>query len=130
MRPEPEVTPRREAIKASKSERKHVSIAHQEAAMAALLLELQRRLTQYGAGTYASRHEVLGILQEEMFELTAAVHAAPLRAPVCDADFAAMSAKFRRTWMNSEDTVRAELLDVAVAAVFSVACIDAGTLAW
>jgi len=58
------------------------------------------RLMQKGRGAFASRHETLGIIQEEMHELVEAVR---------DGDLAA---------------VRDELLDVAVAALIGLASAD------
>ena len=66
--------------------------------------QLDRRMVQYGAGTYASKHELYGILMEEVRELEAAVHA--------DKD--------------GIEPVAQELIDIAVVCLFGVACIRAG----
>lgn len=67
---------------------------------------LKFRLNQKGTGTFKSTHEILGILTEEYKELLDAVQG------------------------NSVDKVRAELLDIAVGSVFSVACILADSIDW
>jgi len=67
---------------------------------------LKKRLDEKGKGTFSSRHELLGILTEERRELTKAVHEGEL------AD------------------VLPELVDIAVACIFGVACIRAGTMDW
>lgn len=54
------------------------------------------RMAQKGRGSYVSRHEALGIVAEEYHELIHAVQSEPL------------------------DRVEAELLDIAVAAVFGL----------
>lgn len=68
--------------------------------------KLYSRLEEKGRGKLASRHEVLGSLAEEYDELLEAVRSGTLRE------------------------VEAELLDIAVGAVFGVACIRAGLLEW
>lgn len=88
--------------------RKQLTKLQVKFAVAHLNQKLLARLKQKGWGTFASSHEALGIITEEMHELTDAVqHNATGNAHV-----------------------REELLDIAVAAVFAVACIDAGTLDW
>lgn len=68
--------------------------------------ELQRRLTQHGWGTYASRHETMGIVTCETRELNEAVeHGTPYE-------------------------VISELMDVAVACVFGHACQTHKTVDW
>ena len=68
--------------------------------------QIQRRLEQKGFGTFASRHETLGIVTEEYHELVEAVHTGTL--------------------LN----IRKELEDLAVAAIFGVACISKESLEW
>lgn len=76
-------------------------------AMITLKNNLLTRLTEKGYGSFVSRHEILGIVTEEACrELWKAVHVGTL------------------------EDVRSELLDVAVACVFGVACIDAEKLDW
>lgn len=70
-----------------------------------LHLELMRRLKEKGWGSFTSVHEILGIVTEETSkELVDAVHA------------------------NSLQDVKRELLDIAVACVFGVACIEQGVI--
>jgi hypothetical protein len=71
--------------------------------------ELARRINEKGAGTFASRHEILGTVTEEYHELEDAV--------------------MIKSISGLED-IKDELLDIAVACVFGVTCIDANTLEW
>jgi hypothetical protein len=64
------------------------------------------RLVQKGHGTLASSHEILGVVSEEYHELVEAVK------------------------KNDREALKEELLDIAVACHFAVACIDSGTLDW
>jgi predicted peroxiredoxin len=65
--------------------------------------EMTRRLQQKGRGALVSRHEIVGIIEEELDELKREMHA------------------------NSNDReVIAELADVAVPAIFGIACIRSG----
>lgn len=60
-----------------------------------------------GYGTLASTHEIYGLLAEEMHELTVAVHE------------------------NADDAeLKEELKDLAVGAIFAIACINSKTLDW
>lgn len=69
--------------------------------------QISARLAEKGYGSFASRHEILGIVNEEAGrELLKAVHVGTL------------------------EDIRSELLDVCVACIFGVACIDSGTLDW
>lgn len=67
---------------------------------------LNHRLEEKGYGTFASRHEVQGIITEEYHELIEALKS------------------------NNTEEFRAELLDLAVACVFGVICIDSKTMDW
>ena len=69
--------------------------------------ELFKRLDQKGYGTMASRHEILGVITEEMRELEEAV---------C----------ISKTGENVGD----ELMDIAVGAVFGYICMREGTVDW
>lgn len=64
-------------------------------------------LNRKGPGTFASTHEILGVLEDERRELVKAVQA---KQPLAD--------------------IRHELLDQAVICIFGVACMDAGALDW
>lgn len=67
---------------------------------------MKRRLEEKGRGAFLSRHEILGVIEEEYSELVGAV-TEPEMAAVVD-----------------------ELLDVAVACIFGVACIKADFCDW
>lgn len=67
---------------------------------------LFERLEQKGYGTWTSRHEVLGIITEEYTELVEAVHS------------------------GTTQNIEAELVDIAVACLFSIACINEKGLDW
>ena len=72
-------------------------------------IKLKARLRQYGEGTFTSRHEILGIIDEEFDELKDAVREkGPLKM----------------------ENFKQELLDIAVSCVFGVACINSETLDW
>jgi NTP pyrophosphatase (non-canonical NTP hydrolase) len=88
------------------SKRPKITHLQRIAAVEVLKQRLIERLQEKGYGTMASRHEVLGMMVEEYDELIEAVRS------------------------DSLAEVRAELLDIAVGAVFSLACIDAGLLEW
>ena len=64
---------------------------------------MQTRLEEKGDGTFASSHEIYGVLAEEMAEFLQAIqqHKTP-------------------------HELKAELMDIAVGAVFGIACIEAG----
>ena len=68
--------------------------------------EIARRLNEKGPGSFASRHEILGIMTEEFSKLTHAVE--------CE----------------SLDRVGQELIDLAVGGLLGLACIKAGKLDW
>jgi NTP pyrophosphatase (non-canonical NTP hydrolase) len=74
---------------------------HDLKAMNDLAGELTRRFVKHGTGAYASPHEALGIITEEMWELVEAVK------------------------LNDRSATRGELLDVAVAALVAVMSQDA-----
>lgn len=89
-----------------KAHRKQVSFETITNAVATTERRLFARLDQKGYGTFASKHEILGILQEEMYEVTRAVH--------------------RETHLD----LISELEDVAVAAIFGIACIRDQAIDW
>lgn len=62
---------------------------------------LKRRLVQHGKFSFIGRHEILGIVEEEMHELVEAVRS------------------------EGDPRVNAELIDVAVGAIFGVASLMA-----
>lgn len=75
-------------------------------AIQAILDKLDYRLNQKGYGTFASKHEILGVITEEYNEFSEAVHG-----------------------LNYGDMER-ELIDIAVGAIFGVACFREGTIDW
>jgi NTP pyrophosphatase (non-canonical NTP hydrolase) len=66
----------------------------------------EEELEKKGYGTYASIHEVLGVVTEEYIEMSEAVH------------------------KNDHTALKEELLDIATACHFAIACLDSGTLDW
>ena len=88
------------------SERPQLDHATVETAINDFRTELNRRLNEKGYGSWLSRHEILGVLEEELLELKDAVH------------------------NKSFSDIRSELLDIAVGAVFGAACIDHGKMDW
>jgi NTP pyrophosphatase (non-canonical NTP hydrolase) len=68
--------------------------------------ELNKRLIQKGYGGFASTHEMFGVLMEEVDELSEALHD------------------------NDQEQFVAELKDIVVAALFSLASIHDNTHDW
>lgn len=68
--------------------------------------KMRARLETKGYGSFVSSHEVLGMIAEEYEELLDAVHD------------------------NDWDQLDKELLDLAVGATFSLACLRNGGLEW
>lgn len=73
---------------------------------ASLFKRLDETLQKKGFGTFASSHEVLGVITEEYHELVGAQKANDLQA------------------------IRHELYDIAVGCLFAIACIEQGELDW
>ncbi len=67
---------------------------------------LEMRLEEKGYGTYASIHEISGIMDEEVDEMKESVHE------------------------NDQQHLRKELIDIAVTAVWGMVSIDAEGLDW
>jgi hypothetical protein len=88
------------------SPRKPIDEAYIDGAFHLARQKLESRLKEKGRGTYASRHEWLGLLEEEMHELREAVQKGSL------AD------------------VANEALDIAVGCLFGLACVRARTMEW
>jgi hypothetical protein len=91
----------------SKHERPQVSSTALQEAIRFVISELNRRLEEKGHGAFVSRHELYGVLDEEVQELRAAVH----------------------DNMPNPDMI-AELADVAVPAIFGIACIKEDAMDW
>ena len=68
--------------------------------------KVAERLSEKGLGSFSSRHEILGIIEEEKYELMKAVHEEDLQG------------------------VKRELIDQAVGCIFAIACIDEKALDW
>lgn len=88
------------------SNRKEVSQLKVQEAVDEVESALSNRLIHKGYGTLASRHEILGIIEEELYEFKCEIH---------DGD--------------DKSRIR-ELEDIAVGAIFGIACIRAGTMDW
>jgi NTP pyrophosphatase (non-canonical NTP hydrolase) len=84
--------------------RKEVSDVKISQAMNELYIQLNKRLEQKGKGSFASSHEILGILTEEFKELIDEIH------------------------LGNIQNTQTELMDIAVACVFGYACIENGTV--
>ena len=92
--------------KQSKMNRHQVSFMDIHIGTEALSRELDRRLSQHGFGIFVSKHEALGVINEEVHELHDAVKG------------------------NNSDEVAAELLDVAVAALFGYISVKTQKMDW
>jgi len=68
--------------------------------------KLESRMKEKGSQAFVSSHEILGIITEEFDELKDAVR------------------------LNIHSDVKKELMDIAVGAIFGIACIDEDTLDW
>jgi len=75
-----------------------------DAALKTIGDKTQYRLNQKGFGTFSSTHEILGILEEEFDELKDAIRS------------------------NIIKDISVELIDIAVACHFALACIDSESL--
>ena len=73
-----------------------------------LMEKLTKRLNEKGNGSFSSKHEILGVLEEEFHELVDSV---------------------RKHGDTSEEIIQ-ELLDIAVGAIFGVACIKTKKVDW
>jgi len=71
-----------------------------------VLDKLYDRLDQKGYGTFASRHEILGVMQEEYKEFVDAVHS------------------------KNKENMKEEIIDIAVAAIFGLVCLNEDTVEW
>ena len=92
-------------MKENKTDRDIVEPIHLHAAIETVKDMLNFRLDEKGAGTFKSRHEMFGIIAEEFYELANSMQ---------DGN------------RNFDD----EVLDLAVACVFGLACIEAQKMDW
>jgi NTP pyrophosphatase (non-canonical NTP hydrolase) len=77
--------------------------------MGELWMALRKRLNEKGYGSFASKHEIMAIIDEEIDEVHDAV---------------------RMHGDKKHQQLAKELLDVAVGAVFGLACIRAEKIDW
>jgi len=84
-----------------KTDRVQISAKQVDACLEVLREEMYKRLQKHGYGSFASNHEIAGVVAEEYHEMMDALKS------------------------NDDAKYRSELLDVAVGAVFGVACMDA-----
>lgn len=66
--------------------------------------KLRFRLNQKGYGTFASRHEILGVITEEYKEFIDAVHS------------------------KNYEEMKSEIIDLAVGCIFGLACLGENTI--
>lgn len=88
------------------SHRRQIPAERRRLAIKRVADRLEDRLIQKGQGTWSSRHEILGVVTEEYHELLEAVHS------------------------GRPEEIGNELEDLAVAAVFGLACLAEGSLDW
>lgn len=81
-------------------------------AISVLIQKLNERIKQKGTHAFASTHEIYGVLAEEFKELLDAIH---------DTNPPEESQLY---------FIKEELLDIAVAAIFSYACIHSNKIDW
>ena len=86
--------------------RKQIDLKLVEASINNLKDKIEFRLKEKGKGTLASKHEIVGIITEEYYEMIEATH------------------------LNNLFDFENELMDIAVGCIFGIACIKAGTLDW
>jgi NTP pyrophosphatase (non-canonical NTP hydrolase) len=68
--------------------------------------KLKFRLKQKGYGTFASKHEILGVITEEYKEFVDAVHS------------------------KNYEEMKSEIIDLAVGCMFGLACFEEETIDW
>lgn len=68
--------------------------------------KLKFRLRQKGYGTFASKHEILGVITEEYKEFVDAVHS------------------------KNYEEMKTEIVDLAVGCIFGFACFEEETIDW
>jgi len=71
-----------------------------------LKYKMEKVLSKKGFGSFSSTHEILGVTTEEYCEVVDAVH------------------------RKDYDNLKEELLDLAIACVFGVSCIEQKSLDW
>lgn len=91
------------------SHRKKINVSYVEDAVEQLKHRIYLKIKEFGNHSYASRHEILGQLQEEYAELTEAV---------------------QKDKSKDKLQIRSELMDIAVACVWGVLSIDTKSIDW
>jgi len=86
--------------------RPHLDITKLDESQQAILDKTLEQFKRYGPIAMVSSHEIQGLLDEEVHELHHAVHS------------------------NDMSDIRAELIDVAVTALWGIMSIDQGKLDW
>jgi NTP pyrophosphatase (non-canonical NTP hydrolase) len=71
-----------------------------------LTIQLLKTLQKKGYGTFASSHEILGVLKEEFDEFADAIHS------------------------NNREELKKELMDIAVVCVFGYVCLKEDAIDW
>lgn len=87
--------------------RKPVSASALDASISVIKENLQKKLKKHGDGMWCSRHEVYGIIAEEIYELLKSIHE-----------------------KESLERFIGELADVAVGCLFGIASMLDGGLEW
>jgi NTP pyrophosphatase (non-canonical NTP hydrolase) len=93
----------------STEHRKPISPESVERSIEELKKNIKKRLEEKGNGSFASSHEILGIITEEYQELIQEI---------------TKHGEWKRV------NVVNELMDIAVACVFGAACIESGSVDW
>jgi NTP pyrophosphatase (non-canonical NTP hydrolase) len=88
------------------SERAPIAEQEIEDATMDIIAHTKEEIKKKGCGTFASTHEILGVIAEEYHELVDAVRS------------------------NKVADVEEELLDITTACLFAIACINANTIDW
>ncbi len=94
------------AKRSEQSHRQKIPVDRITEALEQTRIKLAERLVEKGLGAFVSRHEILGVHEEERYELIKAIYEEDLQG------------------------VKRELIDQAVGCIFAVACIDEGALDW
>ena len=93
-------------MKENTNNRPQVPFARILTARDEVINKLEFRLKEKGTGSFASRHEIQGSIAEEYDELLDALRE------------------------NDMEQYKKELIDIAVGAIFGIACINSGSLDW
>jgi NTP pyrophosphatase (non-canonical NTP hydrolase) len=87
-----------------KIKRKQIEQKYNNRAIEIIKAKLKNRLKQKGNGSFISRHEAFGVIAEEFDELLDELRS------------------------NNYSKFKKELIDIAVASIFTLACMEAETL--